>query len=61
MSANEPSDKKIIEQLGGTSQVAKLIKASPQRVHNWKSRGIPASVKLAYPELFLTPMSKEQK
>lgn len=53
MNANEQSDKKIIEQLGGTSQVAKLIKSSPQRVHNWKNRGIPASVKLAYPELFL--------
>lgn len=56
MNANEQLDKKIIEQLGGASQVAKLIKSSPQRVHNWKNRGIPASVKLAYPELFLKPI-----
>jgi hypothetical protein len=51
--SKENKDRKLIEQLGGTSQVAKLIKSSPQRVHNWKTRGIPAAIKLAYPELFL--------
>lgn len=56
--AKENSDSKLIEQLGGTSQVAKLTKSSPQRVHNWKTRGIPAAIKLAYPKLFLNKKSR---
>lgn len=56
--SKENADSKLIEQLGGTSQVAKLTKSSPQRVHNWKTRGIPAAMKLAYPELFLNKKSQ---
>lgn len=56
--SKENADSKLIEQLGGTSQVAKLTKSSPQRVHNWKTRGIPATMKLAYPELFLNKKTK---
>lgn len=47
-------DQKIIKQLGGTSAVARMIQRSPQCVHNWTVRGIPAAVKLEHPELFLT-------
>ena len=41
-------DKKIIEELGGTQNVAKLLgldtKTQLSRVSNWSRRGIPAAV-----------------
>ena len=46
-------DKSLITQLGGTSVIAKKLGISKQRVHNWLNRGIPASIKLAYPNMFL--------
>ncbi|USE79012.1 hypothetical protein NDR89_20460 [Cupriavidus gilardii] len=52
------TDRELIEQLGGAARVAELLKfkkpGGVQRVHNWKERGIPAAVKLAHPELFLS-------
>lgn len=48
------SDKEKIESLGGSTVVAKKTGYSVQRVQNWKNRGIPASVKLEFPELFLS-------
>jgi hypothetical protein len=47
------SDKELIALLGGSSAVAKRLKISAQRVHNWLSRGIPASMKLKNHKLFL--------
>lgn len=52
------SDKEIIEALGGPAKVAELLKydkskGGVQRVNNWVSRGIPSSVKLAHPDIFL--------
>jgi hypothetical protein len=53
------ADKELIALLGGTTVVAKRIGVkSPQRVHNWLTRGIPASVKLAHPKLFLKGLKK---
>ena len=50
-------DNELIDQLGGPTQLAKrlgLLKpGSVQRVQNWKKRGIPLAVKVAYAELFL--------
>lgn len=51
-------DWQIIQSLGGPATVAKLLgydsrKGGVQRVHNWRARGIPPAVKLAYPTLFL--------
>lgn len=47
----------LILALGGPAKVAELMKltekGSVQRIQNWKYRGIPASVKLRFPELFL--------
>ena len=48
------ADKELITLLGGTTAVSKRIGInSPQRVHNWLTRGIPASIKLAHPKVFL--------
>ena len=48
-------DSKIIEQLGGSTKVARLLGKgfTPQRIHNWFDRGIPSSVKVKFPEIFL--------
>lgn len=51
------NDKQIIEYYGGSKKLATLLKLEGKhqemRVHNWKSRGIPASIKLKYPKIFL--------
>lgn len=50
-------DRALIDALGGAAKVAALLNIDPsggvQRVHNWKSRGIPAAVKVARPDLFM--------
>jgi hypothetical protein len=54
------SDKDLIAKLGGASSLAKKLGfASKQRVHNWMTRGIPPSIKLAYPKLFLKGIVKK--
>ena len=51
------SDSNLIDELGGPSKLAELLGFSKlggaQRVHNWRVRGIPPSVKLQYPNVFL--------
>ena len=47
------SDKELIVLLGGSTAVAKKLGLSVQRVHNWTTRGIPASIKLKNPKIFL--------
>lgn len=46
----------LILALGGPSKVAEQLnlpkKGGPQRVQNWKYRGVPADVKLDHPDLF---------
>jgi hypothetical protein len=52
-------DKALIANLGGSTALSKRLGfKSPQRVHNWLTRGIPASVKLAHPKLFLKGLKK---
>lgn len=50
------TDKEIIEDLGGSAKVARLLgydkKNGTQRVHNWLSRGIPSKIKLSFPKYF---------
>ena len=54
------SDKDLIAQLGGPTILAKKLGfASKQRVHNWLTRGIPPSIKLAYPTIFLKKTRKK--
>lgn len=50
-------DRKIILDLGGPAEVARLLGLDPtrggiQRVQNWMSRGIPPAVRLQNLELF---------
>lgn len=56
-------DAKLIDKLGGDTRLAERLgfeKSGPQRVHNWRTRGIPADVKLAHPELFLRDLVIER-
>lgn len=52
------TDAELIEKHGGPTKLAKKMalpeKWAAQRIHNWKTRGIPARVKLAYADLFLS-------
>ena len=53
------SDAELIDKLGGAAKLAELLgydkDGGVQRVHNWRSRGIPARVKLDHAVLFLEP------
>jgi len=53
------TDAQIIDDLGGPAKVASLLGFKPdvgtQRVHNWKTRGIPADVRLKNLALFGVP------
>lgn len=62
------TDAELIEHLGGPAKVCELLQLDKARgvprVHNWKSRGIPAEVKLERPDLFLpgwTPAPKAEE
>jgi hypothetical protein len=60
---SEHPDKAVIDALGGPAEVARLLsldtkKGGVQRVHNWRTRGIPPAVRLDHPELFGTPAPK---
>ena len=54
-------DLERIKLLGGVDAIAKHIDASSQRVNNWTRRGIPAQVKIDYPNLFLVKNPKKLK
>lgn len=55
------TDREIILSLGGSTKVAELLGfKNKQRVSNWMVRGIPASIKLEYPHLFLNPNINKQ-
>jgi hypothetical protein len=52
------SDRELIDALGGPARVAELLgydkdSGGTQRVHNWRTRGIPAKVKVLRPDLFM--------
>ncbi|MDE1179468.1 hypothetical protein [Paraburkholderia sp.] len=53
-------DSQLIEELGGATKLAERLgyqaRGGIQRIQNWKTRGIPAEVKLEHPELFLTDL-----
>ncbi|MGL4574929.1 MAG: hypothetical protein ACRCV9_09085 [Burkholderiaceae bacterium] len=53
------SDAELIQSLGGATALAKRlfpnepIALSCRRTHNWIRRGIPAAIKVKFPEIFL--------
>ena len=50
-------DSEIIDNLGGPTALARRLgygSGGPQRVANWRKRGIPARVKLDHAGVFLT-------
>jgi hypothetical protein len=55
-------DSKLIDSLGGPAKVAELLgydkPGGTQRVHNWRTRGIPSRVRLENQSLFPSPKSK---
>lgn len=52
------TDAQLIDSHGGPVKLAEKLGWSEskavQRIHNWKSRGIPAAVKLKFPAIFLS-------
>lgn len=53
------ADRLTIARLGGPARVAELLgyeksQGGTQRVCNWLARGIPAAVKVQFPNLFLS-------
>jgi len=58
-------DNALITALGGAAKLSELLgyptENGVQRVFNWTTRGIPASVKLERPELFLQDLAQLQR
>lgn len=59
-----PDDAALIKELGGAAKVAELLgydkAGGVQRVHNWTVRGIPASVKVQRPDLFMRGVVRDE-
>jgi hypothetical protein len=59
------NDSKIIDELGGTSAVAKLFEVKPASVSEWRTKGIPKArrqtLKLLRPDLFSVHAAKQQE
>jgi hypothetical protein len=58
------TDAELITHLGGPSKVAQLLgfeKNGVQRVHNWIERGIPPSVKVERPDIFIIPFLPKKR
>ena len=52
------TDAELIDLHGGAAKLAERLgyakdAGGVQRVHNWRSRGIPSRVKVEFPELFM--------
>ena len=53
------TDAELIDSLGGPTKLAEILNydkkvGGVQRVQNWITRGIPSSVKIEHPEIFLS-------
>ena len=50
------TDAELIDHYGGPARLAEKLgwkeSRAVQRIHNWRSRGIPAVIKLERPDLF---------
>ena len=57
---NIGADSALIDSHGGPAKLAKLLGLrgyAVQRIHNWRSRGIPAAIKVAYPRMFMPELA----
>jgi hypothetical protein len=56
-------DAEIIRQNGGPSKVAEMLginkRGGAQRVQNWLVRGIPSSIKVAHPQIFMPELATQ--
>lgn len=63
MKVFEMTDAERIESLGGSTKVAEMLgldkDGGPQRVNNWKKRGIPSKVKVDRPDLFMRDFAQQ--
>lgn len=54
----------LIVRHGGPAKVARLLgyeaNGGTQRVQNWRYRGVPAEVKIAFPEIFLSDLVRRR-
>lgn len=54
-------DAELINTLGGPPRVAEILgykkRGGVQRVQNWKVRGIPPSIKVKYPYIFMLELA----
>lgn len=46
MATKQKSDSQLIDEAGGTAEVARLCHVSMQAVSNWREEGIPAARRL---------------
>ena len=58
------ADRQTIARLGGPTKLAELLgydksKGGVQRVQNWTTRGIPPSVKVERPDLFMPDLAPQ--
>lgn len=55
------TDAELIKRLGGPTKVAELLcidkRGGVQRVQNWISRGIPAHIKVKFPQIFMPELA----
>lgn len=54
------TDSELITKLGGATALARKLGTTPQAVCNWRTRGIPARIKLEYQELFEKAQKNEK-
>lgn len=69
MNAKNPNDvhpdSLLIDQLGGPAVVARALgydtRGGVQRVHNWKSRGIPPLIRITRSDVFGPPAANDEQ
>jgi len=59
------NDAELISHLGGPAKVAAMLsfekRNGVQRVQNWITRGIPPSVKVQFPKIFLAKPTRKPR
>lgn len=56
------TDSELIDALGGPAKIATFLgykEGGVQRIHNWRTRGIPVQTRLDHPDIFDAPPAPE--